>query len=799
MARLDLDVILLQETHVSNKVQADEISKRWSGDCFWFFGTGRSAGVAMFVSPRFQGKISRFLFDSDGRVFSALIDFGSCKFNLVNVYAPNTVAGRRVFFQNLHQYFLCPCRIIAGDFNCVDNKLDRLRVLNDSLPHKSNFRRLLSDCSLIDVWRKQHPRGISYTWANADYSQASRLDRFLVSGSLERCIDCPKVSPCSFSDHDFVALNFSPDDCPRTRSGVWKFNSSLLNDATFKCELSQLITDQKQSMANFQTIGVWWDNLKVIIRNFCQKYSSRKRKSANCFRTSLTNRLIRAKNDFAHGNASRSAEIRDLECSLSSLALREAEGAKIRSRVKWFEEGEKPTRYFLRRENQRAAKNSFDSLINSQGEETSSQTDMESILVDFYKNLFSKDNLDLHVQQSLIDDLEFTLSDSERVSCEGDLTKDELFMALGGLQTGKSPGSVGLPTEFYKAFWQDLGDVLVLVLNERFHTGILTDSQREDLLRLLYKKDDRRLVKNWRPISLLNTDYKLASKVITERLKRVMQSIVHKDQTCGVVGRSIFSNLQLIRDMLDMIDKTNETGILVTLDQEKAFDRVDHDFLMRVLLKFGFGPSFRGWVSLFYKNVFSRIICDGSLSAPVFLGRGVRQGCPLSPLLYVLVSEVLSNQIRKWLPGAGGLQFKVSQYADDATLFLKTERSLCRLLQTVELYERGSGAKLNTSKSEAMWLGRWRCNGASPFGLNWVTKLRILGVHFSNGLVSVESDNWRAKLDKLELVLNLWKQRDLSFLGRALIVNVLGASRFYHVAKIISPPIWVCERFNRLV
>ena len=122
-----------------------------------------------------------------------------------------------------------------------------------------------------------------------------------------------------------------------------------------------------------------------------------------------------------------------------------------------------------------------------------------------------------------------------------------------------------------------------------------------------------------------------------------MQSIVHKDQTCGVVGRSIFSNLQLIRDM---IEKTNETGILVTLNQEKAFDRVDHDFLMRVLLKFGFGPSFRGWVSLFYKNVFSRIICNGSLSAPVFLGRGVRQGCALSPILYLLISEVLSNQIR---------------------------------------------------------------------------------------------------------------------------------------------------------
>ena len=97
-------------------------------------------------------------------------------------------------------------------------------------------------------------------------------------------------------------------------------------------------------------------------------------------------------------------------------------------------------------------------------------------------------------------------------------------------------------------------------------------------MRLPYKKDDRRLPKNWRPISLLNTNYKLASKAITERLKPVMSSIVHRDQTCGVVGRSIFSNLQLMRDTLDMIDKTDEPGILVTLDQEKAFDRADHEF-----------------------------------------------------------------------------------------------------------------------------------------------------------------------------------------------------------------------------
>ena len=173
------------------------------------------------------------------------------------------------------------------------------------------------------------------------------------------------------------------------------------------------------------------------------------------------------------------------------------------------------------------------------------------------------------------------------------------------------------------------------------------------------------LPKNWRSISLLNMDYKIASKAITERLKSVLSSIVYQDKTYSVPGRSIFSNLHLARDVLDMIDKTDETGSLVTLDQEKAFDRVDLEFLMRTLAKFDFGPIFCQWVSLFYNNVFfSQIICNGNLTQPIFLGRGVRQGCPLSHLLYVLVFEVLSTQIRDspqivgfHLPGAGGLHF----------------------------------------------------------------------------------------------------------------------------------------------
>ena len=186
-----------------------------------------------------------------------------------------------------------------------------------------------------------------------------------------------------------------------------------------------------------------------------------------------------------------------------------------------------------------------------------------------------------------------------------------------------------------------------------------------------------------------------------------------------------------------MIDKTNDTGILVTLDQEKEFNRVDHEFLMHTLSKF----------------VFLRIICNDKLTDPVFLGRGVRQGCPLSPLLYVLVSTVLSTQIGNcdilgfWLAGAGSVEFKVSQYTDDATNSVKAKKSLSNLLKVVGKYEKGE----------------WRDNGASPFGLKWVKKMRILGVYFSNGQLSIDNDNWKCKLDKLQSVINLWSSRELFY------------------------------------
>ena len=190
---------------------------------------------------------------------------------------------------------------------------------------------------------------------------------------------------------------------------------------------------------------------------------------------------------------------------------------------------------------------------------------------------------------------------------------------------------------------------------------------------MLFKKGDRRDLKNWRPISLLTVDYKILAKVLENRLSLVLPSIIHGDQTCSVPGRSIRDNCRLLQDVVDYCDLQDLPAALVSLDQEKAFDRVDWHFLDRVMIRMNLGPVFRRSVGTLYEGISNRIVVNGHLSKPIYPKRCVRQGCPLWPLLYVLVDETLGSHLRtspmRGLPLPDNSDYlKVSQYADDMTV-----------------------------------------------------------------------------------------------------------------------------------
>ena len=247
--------------------------------------------------------------------------------------------------------------------------------------------------------------------------------------------------------------------------------------------------------------------------------------------------------------------------------------------------------------------------------------------VAFYVVLFSAQPLDIGQQDFFLSqlqhkssdqELQHKSSDQERQLCEGELTLAECKALLDGMASGKSPGLDGLAAEFYQRFWLVLGPDLVEVIHSSYASGRLSSSQRSGLFTLLYKRGDRLEMTNWRPITSLCVDYKIAAKAIANRLLQVLPSIIHPDQSCGVRGRNPVVNNCLTQDIVSDINNRCLGGAVLSLDQEKAFDHVDWSFLLRVLGAMNFGPSFQQWVCLFYTQISSCNLVNDEQSSSFF-------------------------------------------------------------------------------------------------------------------------------------------------------------------------------------
>ena len=211
-------------------------------------------------------------------------------------------------------------------------------------------------------------------------------------------------------------------------------------------------------------------------------------------------------------------------------------------------------------------------------------------------------------------------------------------------------------------------------------------------------------------MTLLDVVYKIASGAIANRLKLVLDELIDKDQTGFIKGRFIGENTRLIYAIMSFTEQNDIPGLLVLIDFEKAFDSVSWSFIQKVLKFLNFGPSICRWIETLYNNITSSVIQCGHMSEFFNIGRGCRQGDPLSPYIFILCAEFLAVKIRhnKNIKGIhiNGTEFKISQYADDTSLFLDgSTESLNQTLWELECFANISGLKINFDKTQVVWIG----------------------------------------------------------------------------------------------
>ena len=286
----------------------------------------------------------------------------------------------------------------------------------------------------------------------------------------------------------------------------------------------------------------------------------------------------------------------------------------------------------------------------------------------------------------------------------------------------------------------------------------------------------------------------------------MIDKLIDEDQVGYLKGRNIASVIRNVDDVIEYLNVTNKAGYLLALDYKKAFDTISKEFMLESLRIFGFKEQFRNWVKLLVTDTFSSISHGGWISSPFVLKSGIRQGCPFSPLAFVLAVEVLAIKIRNshiagiHLPAINQNRktLKINQLADDTTLFLNSKDDMMVAKTIIDHFSTLSGLKLNHLKNNAMRLGKQAIEPDIPF--NTTNKIKILGVFFTNdkGAGNIE-DNWKNRIDNIENTIQLWSQRDLGISGKIIVIKTFLLSQLIFVMQSIGLPENAITKINRLL
>jgi endonuclease/exonuclease/phosphatase family metal-dependent hydrolase len=771
--------------------------------------------------------------------------------DVIVIYAPNNDNEKANFFETLKEKLEQEKElenvIIMGDFNCVEQELDRFPHRKDDEKVTKNWLKIKKKHKLIDGWRVHNELNKSYTYMQPASNSMSRIDRIYLNDEIYPYgYNWSHINSAKLSDHDMVAVDILKSKLPYIGEGLWRMNQDELNDERVKKATDEVLKRTEIEMKriieeNEETIQEVWAEAKEDIKRLtieAKKIRQRNlEKKKEKMKKEIDEKLKEINNEVQAENNKNIDELIRLKKKLSETTRSELIKLQESAKARYRSKGEKYTKYWFRLNKKKLDDKIILALQKEDGTLTDKTKEMMEIALKHHEELQKKPEMTPEREiaiEKIIETMQAKTTDEDKTNLKRATSYEEIKTSIKKAPNGTAPGKDGIIYEFYKEKMKkheensespDIIKILHMVINDIEKNGVrkLSKNDKEKkpeftdgIMHLVFKKKEKWKIANYRPITLLNTDYKTYTKTIAMKLAEVAEHMIHEDQAGFVPKRSIYDQTRTTTLAIEYCEMMDKNGCIIALDQEKAYDKIDHEYLWKVLEHYEFPKEFIDKIKELYKDTGKAIIINGVTTRQYKVRRGVHQGDPMSCLLYNFAIEPLADAIRQ--SNLKGIKIMtedidrliVSLFADDTLVYLSEKDDLNELRDIINNFCKASTARFNMEKTEYLPIGnktyREEVIKTREFGENKIEEgvkiikegeaMRTLGAWVGN---DTNLDlQWGEILKKQEEMINAWSKTNMSLKGKEIILKAILQSKAMYLATVNGMPKDIEEKMKKL-